>query len=99
MVSSGAGPLTQPDVRALIVGALLLDSGARVSNVANQTHALRQRPEARARLNTLYMTAYFAASSVGSAAGALLFAHVGWTFTALVAAALAALGAAFAAKT
>ncbi|MEU9282887.1 MFS transporter [Streptomyces sp. NPDC048342] len=84
---------------ALIVGALLLDSGARVSNVANQTHALRQRPEARARLNTLYMTAYFAAGSAGSAAGALLFAHVGWTFTALVAATLAALGAAFAART
>ncbi|MER8160874.1 MFS transporter [Streptomyces sp. NPDC094472] len=84
---------------ALIVGALLLDFGARVSNVANQTQALRQRPEARARLNTLYMTAYFAAGSVGSAAGALLFAHVGWTFTALVAAALAALGAALAART
>lgn len=84
---------------ALIVGALLLDSGARVSNVANQTHALTQHPEARARLNTLYMTAYFAAGSLGSAAGALLFAHGGWTVTALVAAALAALGAALAART
>lgn len=83
---------------ALIVGALLLDSGARVSNVANQTHALTQHPEARARLNTLYMTAYFAAGSLGSAAGALLFAHGGWTLTALVAAALAALGAALAAR-
>ncbi|SDP36352.1 Predicted arabinose efflux permease, MFS family [Actinacidiphila guanduensis] len=78
---------------ALIGGALLLDSGARVSNVANQTQALRQRPEARARLNTLYMTAYFAAGSAGSAAGALLFAHAGWTVTSLVASALAALGA------
>ncbi|MFL4909437.1 MFS transporter [Streptomyces sp. MMS24-I2-30] len=85
-------------VGALIVGALLLDSGARVSNVANQTHALTQHPEARARLNTLYMTAYFAAGSLGSAAGALLFAHGGWTITALVAAALAALGAALAAR-
>ncbi len=84
---------------ALIGGALLLDSGARVSNVANQTHALTQHPEARARLNTLYMTAYFAAGSLGSAAGALLFAHGGWTVTALVAAALAALGAALAART
>ncbi|AEY86371.1 major facilitator superfamily permease [Streptomyces hygroscopicus subsp. jinggangensis 5008] len=83
---------------ALILGALLLDSGARVSNVANQTHALRQRPEARARLNTLYMTTYFAAGSVGSAAGALLFAHIGWTLTTLAAAALAALGATLAAR-
>ena len=84
---------------ALIVGALLLDSGARVSNVANQTHALTQHPEARARLNTLYMTAYFVAGSLGSAAGALLIAHGGWTLTALVAAALAALGAASAVRT
>ncbi|MFF7930916.1 MULTISPECIES: MFS transporter [unclassified Streptomyces] len=84
---------------ALIVGALLLDSGARVSNVANQTHALTRHPEARARLNTLYMTAYFVAGSLGSAAGALLFAHGGWTVTALVAAALAGLGAALAART
>ncbi|MEU8936081.1 MFS transporter [Streptomyces sp. NPDC048409] len=81
-------------VVALVLGALLLDSGARISNVSNQTHALRQRPEARARLNTLYMTAYFVAGSAGSAAGSLLFAHAGWTTTALVAALVAALGAA-----
>jgi predicted MFS family arabinose efflux permease len=78
---------------ALVAGALLLDSGARVSNVANQTHALRQRPEARARLNTLYMTAYFTAGSAGSAAGALLFADSGWTVTMLVAVVLSAAGA------
>ncbi|MGW6487628.1 MFS transporter [Streptomyces sp. NPDC055056] len=78
---------------ALVLGALLLDSGARVSNVSNQTQALRQRPEARARLNTLYMTTYFAAGSAGSAAGSLLFAHAGWATTALVAALIAAAGA------
>ncbi|MEV4229419.1 MFS transporter [Streptomyces bobili] len=80
-------------VTALVLGALLLDSGARVSNVANQAHALRQKPAARARLNTLYMTTYFAAGSVGSALGALLFEQSGWLTTSLVAAALAALGA------
>ncbi|MFF4623426.1 MFS transporter [Nonomuraea jabiensis] len=80
-------------VIALVLGAILLDSGALVSNVANQTHALRQKPEARARLNTLYMTTYFVAGSVGSAVGALLFEQVGWLTTSLVAAALATLGA------
>ncbi|MGW3152669.1 MFS transporter [Streptomyces sp. NPDC001089] len=80
-------------VTALVLGALLLDSGARVSNVSNQTQALRQRPEARARLNTLYMTSYFAAGSVGSAAGSVLFTRAGWTATALTAAAVALLGA------
>ncbi|MDH6124065.1 MFS transporter [Kitasatospora sp. GP82] len=74
----------------LVAACLVLDSGARVNNVANQTHALRQRPDARARVNTLYMTGYFAAGSLGSAAGTLLFTHAGWLVTCAVSAALSA---------
>lgn len=77
----------------LVAGALLLDSGARISSVTNQSHALSSDPAARIRLNTIYMTSYFTAGSIGSALGSLIFTAEGWTVTCLLAAALTAVSA------
>lgn len=77
----------------LVAGAMLLDSGARISSVTNQSHALSSQPAARVRLNTIYMTSYFTAGSIGSAAGSLVFTAAGWTVTCLLAATLTALSA------
>ncbi|MCX4745699.1 MFS transporter [Kitasatospora sp. NBC_01287] len=75
LLAAGSAGAATP---VLLGAALLLDSGARVSNLANQSSALSGHPEARARLNTLYMTGYFTAGTAGSAAGALLLTHGGW---------------------
>ena len=62
----------------LIVGVLLLDLGIQSNQISNQTRIYALRPEARSRLNTVYMVAYFAGGAAGSYAGALAFSHAGW---------------------
>lgn len=62
----------------LILGVILLDSGVQSAHIANQTLVFSLRPEARNRLNTVYMTGYFAGGSLGSILGGLAWTHVGW---------------------
>lgn len=62
----------------LIVGVILLDSGVQSAHIANQTLVFSLRPEARSRLNTVYMTGYFAGGSLGSVLGGLAWTSMGW---------------------
>ncbi|MDQ1474686.1 MAG: hypothetical protein QOJ99_6166 [Bryobacterales bacterium] len=50
----------------LIVGVVLLDMGVQAAQVANQSRVLALRPEARNRVNTVYMISYFGGGSLGS---------------------------------
>jgi predicted MFS family arabinose efflux permease len=54
----------------LIAGVILLDLGVQASHVSNQTRIYSILPEARSRLNTVYMVTYFMGGSIGSALGA-----------------------------
>jgi hypothetical protein len=51
----------------LIVGVIVLDMGAQMTQVANQTRIFGLDPSARSRINTVYMTMYFGGAAVGSA--------------------------------
>jgi predicted MFS family arabinose efflux permease len=62
----------------LIAGVILLDLGVQAGHVANQTRIYALIPEARSRLNTVYMGSYFVGGAVGSALGALGWARWGW---------------------
>jgi predicted MFS family arabinose efflux permease len=50
----------------LIAGVVLLDMGVQAAQVANQSRVLGLRPEARNRINTVYMISYFGGGSLGS---------------------------------
>ena len=63
----------------LVVGVTLLDVGVQSAHIANQTLVFALRPEARSRLNTVYMTGYFTGGSLGSIAGGLAWTHLGWS--------------------
>jgi len=52
----------------LVAGVIVLDMGLQASHIANQTLIFSLRPEARNRLNTVYMVTYF----IGGAAGTYL---------------------------
>jgi predicted MFS family arabinose efflux permease len=62
----------------LVLGVILLDVGVQSAHISNQTLVFSLRPEARSRLNTVYMTGYFTGGSLGSVIGGLAWTHFGW---------------------
>ncbi|HKI56242.1 MAG TPA: MFS transporter [Trueperaceae bacterium] len=63
---------------AIIAGVVLLDLGTQGTQVLNQSTIYQLRPEARSRLTTAYMTAFFVGGAVGSAVAAFAFSRFGW---------------------
>ena len=68
----------------LILGMVLLDFGNRATLVANQSRIYALRPDARSRLNTVFMVAYFLGGAAGAALGGYGVHHAGWTGLAIV---------------
>lgn len=62
----------------LVVGVVVLDLGAQMMQVANQTRIFGLGAQARSRLNTIYMTMYFIGGAVGSALATLAWARWQW---------------------
>ena len=59
--------LGETSLAALLAGIVILDLGIQATQILNQSVIFRLRPEARSRLNTAYMTCYFAGAVTGSA--------------------------------
>ncbi len=62
----------------LIVGVILMDFGVQSAHVSNQTRIYALIPEARSRLNTVYMVSYFIGGVVGTSLGAQGWHYAGW---------------------
>jgi len=65
-------------VHGMVVGVILLDLGAQSAHVSNQSRIYAIRPEARSRMNTAYMVAYFVGGALGSYGGAWGWGRAGW---------------------
>ena len=63
---------------ALVIGVVVLDIGAQMTQVANQTRIFGLVPSARSRLNTVYMTVYFSGAAAGSALATIAWVHWRW---------------------
>lgn len=57
----------------LIAGVILMDMGVQATHISNQAVIFSLRPEARNRLNTVYMVTYFIGGSLGT-----FFASQAW---------------------
>ncbi len=62
----------------LVAGVIILDFGAQANQISNQTRIFGQLPQARSRVNTIYMTLYFLGGSIGSALSTWAWARWGW---------------------
>ena len=62
----------------IAAGVVLLDLGVWAAQTANQHRIFAIAPEARSRLNSVYMVCYFAGGAFGSAIGSLAWQLGGW---------------------
>lgn len=77
----------------LVISAVLLDFAVQGNHVLSLRDIYTLRPEARARMNSVYMTCVFVGGAVASAVTGVIFAHFGWPGVAGLAASFAALAA------
>jgi predicted MFS family arabinose efflux permease len=63
---------------ALVAGVVALDLGQQMMQVGNQTRIFGLGSEVRSRVNTIYMTIYFAGGAVGSALAGWAWWRWGW---------------------
>jgi predicted MFS family arabinose efflux permease len=78
-------------IPVLIIGVLLMDVGVQTMQVAEQGKVITLLPEARSRLNTIYMVTRFIGGAAGSLIGAFAWSHGGWP--AVCASSIALIGA------
>ena len=77
-------------VIALGVAAVLLDVGMTAHQVLSQREIYQLRPDARARINTVYMGGVFGGGALGSALAGVLHGRWGWNGIAVAGIALSA---------
>ena len=82
----------EQSVLAVIAGLVVLDLGVQGMQILNQSTIYRLRPEARSRLTTAYITAYFFGAVSGSALASLAWSRGGWGAVTALGGAVAAVG-------
>jgi predicted MFS family arabinose efflux permease len=68
----------------LIAGIVLVEVGSNGLHITNQSEIYRLDPEARSRINAVYMTSCFIGAAGGSSASAFVYARWGWTGVSLL---------------
>ncbi|QNK77117.1 MFS transporter [Winogradskyella sp. PAMC22761] len=62
----------------LAVGVILVDLGLQILHITNQSIVFSKNPEARNRVNTIYMVGFFIGGALGTTLGALAWEHYAW---------------------
>ncbi|RDC54559.1 MFS transporter [Pedobacter chinensis] len=78
MISIALFYFTNNHLYLFVIGIVLIDIGQQAIHVTNQTRIYTLIPEARNRLNTIFMSVSFIGASCGSALGLWLWDQGGW---------------------
>lgn len=62
----------------LVIGVIILDIALQGVQITSQTRIFGLQPDARNRINTIFMTAYFIGGTAGSLIGTLAWQYNGW---------------------
>ncbi|OIQ66969.1 inner membrane transport protein YnfM [mine drainage metagenome] len=62
----------------LIIGVIVMDMGVQATHISNQSIIFALRPEARNRINTIYMVTYFLGGSAGTFLATQLWKNYQW---------------------
>jgi len=62
----------------LVIGVIVLDVGVQAAQISNQSRIYALRPEARSRVNTVFMVCYFIGGATGAAVGVSAWHAFGW---------------------
>jgi len=65
-------------ITGLVIGVIVLDVGVQAAQISNQSRIYALKPDARSRVNTVYMVAYFIGGALGSGVGAAVWPVFGW---------------------
>jgi predicted MFS family arabinose efflux permease len=80
--------LGRDSIAWIVVGVVVLDLGVQGTHILNQSTIYEIAPDARSRINAVYMTSYFVGGALGSAAGAFVYDQRGWGAVCILGAAL-----------
>lgn len=79
-----------------VIGFAVINFGLVLVHTSNQNIIFRLRPDAKGRVNSVYMTSYFIGGACGSALGVYGWQHGGWTMACMIGLTLVACAALFA---
>ena len=65
-------------IALMIIGIILIDMGLQSTHIPNLSRNYSLLPEARTRLNTIYMTFFFIGGTIGSSLGSIAWNKSGW---------------------
>jgi len=66
-------------IAGLIIGVIILDMGVQATHISNQSLIFALKPEARNRINTVYMVTYFIGGGIGTYLASQAWASYKWT--------------------
>jgi len=65
-------------IAGLIIGVIVLDMGVQATHISNQSLIYSLKPEARNRINTIYMVTYFIGGGIGTYLASQAWGHFKW---------------------